>query len=628
VRTTRLLAPLGLLALLCSLGWQPAAPTASAEDARTETISPDVAWRLGRSDLVQYERVSVRTHGDRETRSSKRLVTIQGHDLITPESARGHGQYAPLSPELGDLPQLLAFRLTRPAESTSRFKLDWVPGHVTNLRIRGSVKITREVDGETHLEGNFDFKSRGKALQDDRWALVDGKAKTQVVWSVEQGVVQSSRIEVSYKRRNLQEKAGSARKSIERVYEYTLQGIHRMRAEDRQARVQASIEKGIAYLRTLQESDGSFKPYQEWRIGSTALAILALVSSGISRDDKQVKRALDWLFHQEPEKTYERAAALMAIDRAYTPESELEAIRQGHVVETPKRELPAERRAWVIGVAEDLMHSAPSPGTWGYPTGSDVRMKSDLSNTQYAVLGLRSAAHLGFKPKDGMGREDVDAWADLWMGVLRTCRGLQARQGPKGTLSLVLHGQAIPDERSAHELYVVPVPKVAGFRYATVAGNDHVSGSMTCAGITCLLVARHELLLIDCARLSEKLAKEVEDLLNGAWAWLDQHWAMDRHPEHPENRWYYYYLYCLERAGILGNVKRIGGKDWYFEGAEQLIARQLENGSWNDPVLSAQGDGGDGPWSDSRQKEVPSTCFALLFLQRGTAPLAGQITCK
>ena len=153
---------------------------------------------------------------------------------------------------------------------------------------------------------------------------------------------------------------------------------------------------------------------------------------------------------------------------------------------------------------------------------------------------------------------------------------------------------------------------------------------MTCAGITCLLVARHELQLIDCSRLSPKLAEEVEDMLNGAWAWLDGNWAMDRHADHPTGRWYYYSLYCLERAGILGNVKRVGGKDWHFEGAEHLLARQLENGSWNHSALPTRnrGGGGGGVWSSSMKSETPATCFALLFLQRGTAPLSGEVTCK
>ena len=76
---------------------------------------------------------------------------------------------------------------------------------------------------------------------------------------------------------------------------------------------------------------------------------------------------------------------------------------------------------------------------------------------------------------------------------------------------------------------------------------------------------------------------------------------------------------------MLDGIKRIGGRDWYFEGAAQLIARQRENGSWNHKGLSTWSSGG---WSDTWKDETPPTCFALLFLKQGTAPLSGTITCK
>ena len=617
--------PLVLLVCLATLLALPGRGHAK-EAQDTKGTTPGVRWDVGRSDIVQYDRYTVTVRKDKEHRGSKKLCTIQGWDLRGPRG-RGRGQYAPASPEFGDLPQVLAFHLTRPGEEHSKVKLEWKPREVVGLRIKGDVRITRRVPGETHLEGQFDFKSRGKPTQRDRWSLDKGKAITRLVWNDAQGIVQKSEIELQYERRNLNVRGRAARRDIERRYVYELKGLRRMGAKDSPTFVKSAIERGVKHLRTLQEEDGSFKPFKEYKIGTTALAVLALVASGVPADDKQIRKALSWMFDQDPDKTYDRAAALMAIDRVYTPENELLAIQRGNIVTHPKRDLPPERRAWVMREAAELMASAPSPGAWGYPSGGNLRMSFDLSNTQYAVLGMRAAYHLGYFPVDGMGRKDEDAWEDMWIGVIRTCRSLQARKGPKGKISLIQHGQAIPDESQAHRLYEKSVPKVAGFRYSTVEGESHISGSMTCAGISCLLVARHQLLLIDCSRLNDKMAKEIDDLLNGGWAWLEKHWSMDRHPRHPAGRWYYYYLYCLERAGILGNIKRIGGKDWHFEGAEQLIARQLENGSWNHQAMAAMG-GGTGQWTDARRNDVPPTCFALLFLQRGTAPLQGEITCK
>ena len=70
-------------------------------------------------------------------------------------------------------------------------------------------------------------------------------------------------------------------------------------------------------------------------------------------------------------------------------------------------------------------------------------------------------------------------------------------------------------------------------------------------------------------------------------------------------KWHIYYLYGVERAGMLYGTDLIGTRDWYDEGAAWLIAHQMENGSW---------------------KNESDTCFAILFLKRATAPLPGVAT--
>jgi hypothetical protein len=70
-------------------------------------------------------------------------------------------------------------------------------------------------------------------------------------------------------------------------------------------------------------------------------------------------------------------------------------------------------------------------------------------------------------------------------------------------------------------------------------------------------------------------------------------------------KWHIYYLYGVERAGMLYGTDMIGTRDWYDEGAEWLIGHQAENGSW---------------------RNTTDTCFAILFLKRATAPLPGVAT--
>lgn len=64
-----------------------------------------------------------------------------------------------------------------------------------------------------------------------------------------------------------------------------------------------------------------------------------------------------------------------------------------------------------------------------------------------------------------------------------------------------------------------------------------------------------------------------------------------------------YYLWALERIGVLYDVALIGKKDWYLWGAEILLCHQNQDGSWTD--------GGQ-----HVEHPVLSTSLALLFLKR------------
>jgi len=179
---------------------------------------------------------------------------------------------------------------------------------------------------------------------------------------------------------------------------------------------------------------------------------------------------------------------------------------------------------------------------------------------------------------------------------------VRERKGRRGTVRLVHEGDGAGEGES---VAATRVSSVAGFRYSTLDSYPTAWGSMTCAGIASLAIARDQLVRLKGGPLPPRRAREIEDLMLSGWGWLDRHWTIDRHPLKPRNGWYYYYLYNLERAGVLTRVRLVGGKDWYFEGAVQLLARQKKNGSWNE-----HGGG-----------NITETCFALLFLKRATAPL-------
>jgi hypothetical protein len=90
---------------------------------------------------------------------------------------------------------------------------------------------------------------------------------------------------------------------------------------------------------------------------------------------------------------------------------------------------------------------------------------------------------------------------------------------------------------------------------------------------------------------------------------LAKHFSVTGNPGPPSEEWakndthwcHFYYLYALERAGVLCRTEWIGRRAWYPEGANVLLAGQGKDGSWNDSTID--------------------TCFAILFLKRATRPL-------
>ncbi len=74
-----------------------------------------------------------------------------------------------------------------------------------------------------------------------------------------------------------------------------------------------------------------------------------------------------------------------------------------------------------------------------------------------------------------------------------------------------------------------------------------------------------------------------------------------------------YFLWSVERVGVLYDLPTIGRKDWYRWGAEMLVANQKPQGNWAD---------GGYPGTNL----VIDTCLALLFLKRGN--LVADLTTK
>ena len=71
-----------------------------------------------------------------------------------------------------------------------------------------------------------------------------------------------------------------------------------------------------------------------------------------------------------------------------------------------------------------------------------------------------------------------------------------------------------------------------------------------------------------------------------------------------------YYMYAVERAGMLYQTDTFGTHDWYIEGAKVILKAQKGNGSWGTRAAG------------NKAQDVWKTCFAILFLKKATRMIA------
>lgn len=190
----------------------------------------------------------------------------------------------------------------------------------------------------------------------------------------------------------------------------------------------------------------------------------------------------------------------------------------------------------------------------------------DLSNSQYAALGLRAAVALGHKVE-----------RRVWTRLAAAVRDLQSSYG--------------------------------GFGYRPGDGSGSPGGyaSMTAAGIAVLAICDQQL-------ANRSFDKEI----GRGWQWFARNVASvgSRDERHS-----FYFHYGLERAAILCDVAKVGEVDWYAQGARMLVKEQLANGGWRSAA-----DGMLLPPREAGPGDPVATAFAVLFLRRSFQKEAGAIT--
>lgn len=381
--------------------------------------------------------------------------------------------------------------------------------------------------------------------------------------------------------------------------------------------VDKAITNGVDWLKKQQKSDGSFGdssgptygPGQAYhnRPGIAALSLLALLKSDVEPTDPVVQKGFKFLYEYVGNSgnlisNYDMGVILMAIEALYEGMVKAALKKQGKKVteragdfKEPKYTLGGNDVKVCSTLLKKLYENQTKEGGWRYGQGFGiVGSDEDISATQIVMLGLKSASRMKLAVDGGVVKRAMDF-------VLRS---QEKGDGKK----VARESDTNPGDRGTYASLGEDVAR--GWAYEKKSENKEettVSGSMTTAGITILLTAKSMI----GSKLGKKENEKIEQCIYDGFAWLLTHWTMDANPD--SQRSHYYFLYGIERVATLGCFEKIGKHYWYREGAEVLVKAQQSDGHW-----------------DTKREVAPSdindTCFALLFLRRGTVPIGDVMT--
>ncbi|MCA9001361.1 MAG: terpene cyclase/mutase family protein, partial [Planctomycetes bacterium] len=197
-------------------------------------------------------------------------------------------------------------------------------------------------------------------------------------------------------------------------------------------------------------------------------------------------------------------------------------------------------------------------GTWAYPDG-----EKDLSNTHFGVLALIHAHRLQLSVPD-----------KLWKKIGTELMRWQSDYG--------------------------------GFPYRPGGAS---TPSMTAAGTGLACMVREA--ARDLGNSHKLLAGNMDKVIEEGLRWFQENYRLHERPwpgNADKRQWDFYYLYALQRVGMLTPAPMIAGHDWYQDGASWLVKNQ----------------GAKGAWSTAYGEKQPNTCLAILFLVRASGPTTGE----
>ncbi len=312
--------------------------------------------------------------------------------------------------------------------------------------------------------------------------------------------------------------------------------------------------------------------------GLSSIATFALLAAGESDQDPRIEKAVYFL-QGTNDVTGTYALGLHAQVWPLLPPSKFSQFKPS-VHKDGTVLLRGLRQA---GDARGLYHYTPDDPGW------------DNSASQFGVLGMWACAQLGFEVPSRYWRDVEDAWirhqdkSGGWryggdmggpgMGPNGPGMGPDDMRGPPGRQG------GPPEGPGQGRGGGGPMRPGRGFG---PPDSNVVTLSMTAAGVATLFITQ-DYLHSDGGCKGNYTNRPLEAGLK----WIGQHFGELASVHH----YYYYTLFGISRIGLASGYKYLGDRDWYKDGAAQLVAYQQLDGSWQD--------------------SVSDTSFALLFLARG-----------
>jgi hypothetical protein len=373
-------------------------------------------------------------------------------------------------------------------------------------------------------------------------------------------------------------------------------GGFKINPEVNQVKVEQAIARGINFLKT---SDSPV----EASVGgdSDELKLLTFVHGGLPENDAAYQALLTKCLERRLEKTYKVSLLAMALEEIDRVKYQDKIAQCGQfLLDNIKKNggfSYGELTQAAPGAGEPVKKSIASGNKPPPVINPDVKIKpdvvkkitlkktrdgvdtqrSDNSNSQYGALGIRACHDAGIVfPKD-----TIEQCRKYWVDTQRT--------------ELKNKGVASGGKQAFGWCYAEGDP---------CGKNGPAYGSMTAGAVGALCIYNHIL---------GKNWKNDRAVIDGM-AWLDVNYSVTQNIgpceiAPVEDGWLYYYLYALERTGLLYDTTFIGKHDWYLDGYKVLLSSQKGDGSWDKSHFI---------------KPTWDTCFAILFLKRSTRPLVAS----